>query len=315
MSTASRTGTAMIFPGMGPTPFADVGKFMVINPFARKLVATADRVLGYSLVDRYRRTEGDYSEYAQVAFMVNSLALAQWAQHTLGVEAELCTGPSFGEKPAAAFCGALDFPDAVRATAGFARLLTDYFSTEFTDLVTHSFVRVPEDQLREVLGELDERGETYEISCYIDDDFFMLTLREHNLAWLSPRLRAMGGMSLYTMRPPMHCSAFGGLRERAEHEVFGPLEFADPTVPVIADQDGALITTGEGVRTMLLDSCVRPMRWPAVVGALCEAGVGTVCVAGQDSLFGRVRRTTDHFEVVPVTSRLALQPRPQPART
>ncbi|MER0449683.1 ACP S-malonyltransferase [Streptomyces sp. Edi4] len=313
MTAASRTGTAMIFPGMGPTPFADVGKFMVINPFARKLIATADRVLGYSLLERYRTTEGDYSEYAQVAFMVNSLALAEWAGHALGIEADVCTGPSFGEKPAAAFSGALDFADAVRATAGFARLLEDYFSAEFKDLVTHSFVRVPEDKLREVLAELDERGETYEISCYIDDDFHMLTLREHNLDWLKPRLRSLGGMSLYSMRPPMHCSAFEGLRERAEEKVFGPLEFADPRLPVIADQDGALITTGEGVRTMLLDSCVRPMRWPAVVDALLGAGVSTVCVAGQDSLFGRVRRTTANFEVVPVTPRTALLPRP--ART
>ena len=314
MTTEARTGTAMIFPGMGPTPFSDVGKFMVINPFARKLVAEADKVLGYSLVDRYRQTEGDYSEYAQVAFMLNSLALARWAEHTLGVEAALCAGPSFGEKPAAAYCGALDLPEAVLATARFARLLDDYFSTEFKDLVTHSFVRVPEEKLREVFAELDERGETYEISCYVDDDFYMLTLREHNLEWLAPRLRSLGGMSLYSMRPPMHCSLFGGLRERAEEEVFGALDYATPRVPLVADQDGSLITTGEGVRTMLLDSCVRPMRWPAVVDALRGAGIGTVCVAGQDSLFGRVRRTTANFEVVPVTPRFALRPRPRPAR-
>ncbi|MFI6349943.1 ACP S-malonyltransferase [Streptomyces sp. NPDC050560] len=314
MTTEPRTGTAMIFPGMGPTPFSDVGKFMVVNPFARRLVAEADKVLGYSLVDRYRRTEGDYSEYAQVAFMLNSLALARWAEHTLGVEAALCAGPSFGEKPAAAYCGALDLPDAILATARFARLLDDYFSTEFKDLVTHSFVRVPQERLRVLLAELDEREETYEISCYVDDDFYMLTLREHNLDWLAPRLRSLGGMSLYSMRPPMHCSLFGGLRERAEEEVFGPLSYAAPRVPVVADQDGSLITTGEGVRAMLLDSCVRPMRWPAVVDTLRGAGVGTVCVAGQDSLFGRVRRTTANFEVVPVTPRFALQPRPRPAR-
>ena len=169
-------------------------------------------------------------------------------------------------------------------------------------------------KLREVFAELDERGETYEISCYVDDDFYMLTLREHNLEWLAPRLRSLGGMSLYSMRPPMHCSLFGGLRERAEEEVFGALDYATPRVPLVADQDGSLITTGEGVRTMLLDSCVRPMRWPAVVDALRGAGIGTVCVAGQDSLFGRVRRTTANFEVVPVTPRFALRPRPRPAR-
>lgn len=313
MTTEVRTGTAMVFPGMGPTPFSEVGRFMVINPFARKLVAEADRVLGYSLVDRYRQTEGDYSEYAQVAFMLNSLALARWAEHTLGIEATLCAGPSFGEKPAAAYCGALDFPDAVSATARFARLLDDYFDTEFKDLVTLSFVRVPEEKLHEALAELDERGEPYEISSYVDDDFFMLTLREHNLARLESRLRSLGGMPLYSMRPPMHCSLFGELRERAEAEVFGSLDYATPRVPVVSDQDGSLITTGTGVRAMLLDSCVLPMRWPAVVDALRGAGVGTVCVAGHDRLFGRVRRTTAAFKVVPVTPRFALQPRPRPA--
>ena len=54
----TRTGTALVFPGMGPSPFAEVGKFMLANPLARELFAEADEVLGYSLVDRFRRGRG-----------------------------------------------------------------------------------------------------------------------------------------------------------------------------------------------------------------------------------------------------------------
>ncbi|MGW3074093.1 ACP S-malonyltransferase [Kitasatospora sp. NPDC001132] len=301
--------TAMIFPGMGPATFDDVGRFMVANRFARELVTVADEVLGYSLVDAFREAEGDYSEAAQVAFLVNCLASADWAQDALGVEAEAVLGPSFGEKAAVAFAQSLPMPEAVRMTAELARCMDEYFSQEHTDIVVLSFVRTPEEKLGEILAELDEQGEWHDISCYIDEGFYMLSLRESRVEWMQQRLRAIGGMPLYTMRPPLHSGAFAGLRDKAEREVLSTLHFTDPKLPVVADQDGALLTTAEQVRTMLLDSIVRPLRWPDAVAGLKRLGVERVCVAGPDSLFGRVPCTTGNFEVVPANPRLAMTPR------
>lgn len=303
-----RAGGALVFPGMSPTRFQDSAKFMLINPVARRLVAEADDALGYSLVDRYRQTEGDYSEYAQVAFLVNCLALATWANDRFDPEPTLCVGPSFGGKTAAAHTGVLGFADAVRLTAGWARLLESWFADNHHDVVTHSFTRIPRPELDRVLAELDERGEWYEISCHVDEDFYMVSLRATVLEWLGKRLRSVGGLPLYTMRPPMHASVFGPLRERAEQELFAPLTFHDPRIPVVADQDGALLTTGDQVRTMLLDGFVRPVRWPAVVDALRRHGIGKLYVAGSDSLFGRVPVTTRNFDVVAVDPRTALRP-------
>lgn len=303
-----RAGAALVFPGMSPTRFQDSAKFMLINPVARRLVADADDALGYSLVDRYREAEGDYSEYAQVAFLVNCLALAAWAHDRFDPEPELCVGPSFGGKTAAAHTGVLDFADAVRLTAGWARLLESWFAENHQDVVTHSFTRVPRRELDRVLAELDERGEWYEISCQVDEDFHMVSLRAPVLDWLGKRLRSVGGLPLYTMRPPMHASVFAPLRERAEKELFAPLTFHDPRIPVVADQDGTLLTTGDQVRTMLLDGFVRPVRWPVVVDALRRHGVGRLYVAGPDSLFGRVPVTTRNFDVVAVDPRTALRP-------
>ncbi|MDT0574243.1 ACP S-malonyltransferase [Streptomyces sp. DSM 3412] len=310
-SAADGATDAMVFPGMGPASFAEVGRFLVTNRQVRELLAEADDTLGYNLVDRFREAEGDYSEYAQIAFLVNCLALARWAEQTLGLSPRICTGASFGEKSVAAYSGALTFADAVRMTAGLARCMDEYFRTEHTGVVTHSFVRAPRERLDEILAELDERGAWHEISCHIDHDFFMLTLHERNSSWLEGRLRAAGALPLYAMRPPMHASAFGGLRRKAEEEVLGGLTFHDPTLPVVADQDGALLTTGDQVRTMLLESFVRPLRWPDVIASLQDQGVTRVCVAGPDSLFGRVGTTTRAFEVVAATPRLALQPRPR----
>ncbi|MET9251978.1 acyltransferase domain-containing protein [Nonomuraea sp. NPDC003709] len=312
MTSATSPRTAMVFPGMGPVQFADVAEFMRGDPAARRLIAAADDVLGYSLVDRFQESRNDYSEAAQVAFMVNCVALADWAERTLGVEPVVCVGPSFGGKAAAAYSGALSFEDAVRMTAGLARCTDDYFAHEHRDIVTHSFVRTPEPGLREVLAELDERGEWYDLSCYIDHDFYMLSLAEPQVEWLQRRVRAIGGLPLYTMRPPMHSAAFQALRRRAEEEVLDGLRFADPRLPVVDDHDGALLTTGDGVRTMLLDGFVRPLRWPEVVAALRRLEVARVCVSGPDSLFGRVAVTRENFAVTPVNPRLAMMPRPAP---
>lgn len=310
METANvPSGTAMVFPGMSPTRFADLGKFMVINPLARKLVATADERLGYSLLDRFRETEGEYSEFAQVAFLVSCLALAQWAQGELDVQPQLCTGPSFGEKAVTAFAGSLPAGEAVWMTARLARCMEEFFATEHTDVVTHSFVRTPWQRISEVLDDLSGRGEWYDISCYIDHDFYMVSVREKNLEWLQKRVRGIGGLPLYTMRPPMHSDIFGALRRKAEDEILGGLPFADPELPVVADQDGALVRSGDGIRQMLLDSFVRPLRWPDVVASMKRLGVRRVCVSGPDTLFGRVGCTTGNFEVTTVNPRLAMQPR------
>jgi [acyl-carrier-protein] S-malonyltransferase len=301
--------TAMVFPGMGPTRFADLGKFLLVNPHARKLVAAAEDRLGYPLLDHLRDGGDDYSEYAQVAFMISCLAMADWARDELGVRPEYCTGPSFGQKSLTAFAGCLPVTDAIWMTARLARCMAEFFATEYRDVVTLSFVRTPPEALREILADLEQRGEWYEISCYIDRDFYMLSLRERNVDGLQQGIRRLGGLPLYTMRPPLHSAAFGALRRRAEEEVLGDLSFADPMLPVVADHDGALVYTGDGIRTMLLDSIVRQMRWPDVVATLKGLSVQTVCVSGPDSLFGRVACTTSNFEVIAASPRLAMQPR------
>lgn len=313
MVTEFTASEAVVFPGMGPSRFADVGKFMVINPYARRLVGEADERLGHSLVDAFRDTEGDYSRPAQVSFLVNCVALAQWAEGDLGARPEVVVGPSFGGKALAAYSGALSFSDAVWMTSEFARCLDEFFETEFTDVVTHSFVRTPQDVLAQLFAEMDELGYWHDVSCHIDHDFHMVSLSRDHLEWFQQKLRRGGGMSLYTMHPPMHVSSFGPLRKKIQTEVFDHLEFHDPRLPVVNDQDGAVLTTGEQVRDMLLDGIVNTVRWPDAVATLKRLGVAKLHIAGQDSLFGRVAVTNKNFQVVAVDPKLAVSPRKKTA--
>ncbi|MGW0212071.1 ACP S-malonyltransferase [Streptomyces sp. NPDC003233] len=282
---------------MGPSKFAEVGKFLLLDPFARARLAEADQALGTSVFDNFREQTADYSEFSQVAFLVNSMAMADRAEETLGVVPDICVGPSFGQKAAAAYVGSLPFAEVVRLTAELARLEEDFFGREYTDVVTHSFVRTPEERLAEILADFDERGVWYEFSGHLDRGFTMLSLRETELEELKERISKAGGYSMYSMRPPVHARAFAALRRRAEEEVFSRYAFADPKLPVVTDQDGTVINSADELRTMMLDTFDRPINWPAVVAALKDSGVSRVCVTGPDNLFHRLDCTKDNFEV------------------
>ncbi|MGV9313893.1 ACP S-malonyltransferase [Streptomyces sp. NPDC003691] len=309
----SAPATAIAFPGIKASPYADLGRFLLINPFARRLTAIADDTLGHSLVDSYRRAEREYSAGERVSFLVTCLALAHWAEDALEVRPGLCTGASFGSTAAAVYAGALDFAEAVRLTAGWNECADEYFAREHGDVVTQSFARTPESRLAEILRELDDADEWYEIACQVDDDFWMLSVREHALDRLRSALRAGGGLPLYTMRPPMHASVFAPLRETIERELVGKLDIRDPELPIVSDHDGTLVDTAAGVRQLLLDGVVRTVRWPAAMAALADRGVERLVVSGPDGLWGRVDAVRSRFGVVPLTPAAALRPRPRRA--
>ncbi|MBL7260161.1 ACP S-malonyltransferase [Paractinoplanes lichenicola] len=308
MTATDRPATAMVFPGMGPSRFADAGRFLLLNRHARRRLAIADDVLGRRVLAAWRDEGPEYAEAAHVAFLVTCLALADTAVERLGRPPAACTGLSAGLKTAAAWSGALSYEQAVWAVAAMARCEWRYFAEEFTDVVTHSFLRVSDEQLTGLLGELDADGEFHEISASLGDGFHMLSLRESRLDRLTDRISAIGGYSTYTMRPPAHARAFTGLRAMVEREVLDHIDVGDPAVPIVCDQDGRVIETAGDVRTALLDSFDHPLNWPAAVATLRTLGVGRIVVCGADVLLRRLRVTTDAFAVESVTPRTAVAP-------
>jgi [acyl-carrier-protein] S-malonyltransferase len=299
---------------MGPSGYAALAKFMVTDPCARRLRRTADDVLGYSLMDLYRDTQADYSEYSQVAFLITCLALVERVSEIPdAAPVACCAGPSFGSKVAVAYSGALPIPEAILLTARLARCEEEYFRSEHQDVITQSIARTPGPALQMILDTMTERHEWHDISCHIDEDFFMVSMRTASLDRFLREVRAAGGLPLYAMRPPMHSPAFAALRRKAENEVLKDFSLRDPRLPVVADHDGSVVGTADGVRAMVLDGFVRPVRWPEAVRAMKGLGVTKIYICGPDALFGRVRCTTRNFDVVSIDPRLALRPRDKPA--
>ncbi|MGQ0838462.1 ACP S-malonyltransferase [Actinokineospora sp.] len=300
--------TAVVFPGMGATTFADVGRYMVLDRYARARVAAADEVLGESLLAGFRAERDGYGVLSQVAFMVNSLALADRAEQELGLRPDICAGPCFGQRALTAYVGALDFADAIRLTVELSGVEDDYFAAEPEDLVTQCFVRVPDEPFRAMVEGFVAGGEWLEISGHLDRGAYLVSMRAALLDTVIRGVRDLGGYTMQTMRPPVHASRFGALRRRAEAEVLSRYRLADPRLPVIADQDGRLVRTADELRTMLLDTFDRPIDWPAAVSTLAGHGVRTAYFTGPDMMFHRLDCSAAAFRVVPVTPKTVSRP-------
>jgi [acyl-carrier-protein] S-malonyltransferase len=294
---------------MSPAGYADLAKFMMVSPRARRLREVADSVLDYSLMDEYRKASEAYSEASQVAFLISCFALAEWAQQELGIEPCLCSGASFGEKAAIAYTGSLTFSDTVRLTVRMSRCEEAYFRLEHQDVVTQSVARIPGESLREILADMTGRGEWSDISCFIDDDLFMVSMRERSLEKFTGAVRAVGGIPLGVMRPPMHSSAFSPLRQRMADEVLADFRFADPRLPIVSDQDGSVVDTADKAKSLLLSGITQPVNWPDALRSMRERGISKLYIAGPDALFGRVRSAAGSFDVVTVNQRMALRPK------
>src|SRR5690606_39455559 len=94
--------------------------------------------------------------------------------------------------------------------------------------------------LRRVLSRLEKEGTPHEVSCVLGGGFGAVTLPETAVPVLEALIREVRGVPLYSMRPPVHCSALAGLRERALKLISaaGP---ADPRIPLVSDLDGGLV--------------------------------------------------------------------------
>ncbi|MEA5367274.1 ACP S-malonyltransferase [Amycolatopsis sp., V23-08] len=298
---------AVLFPGMGPARAGELGRFLVVDPRARRLLGIAERALGRSLLDPLAREGEEYTEHTQIAFALASLALAERAEAEHGLTPVAVGGASFGERAAVVRGGALPLDELVRLVDGVARLERSYFETTHRDLVSQFVYRTPEAALEEILD-----GIEHERSGRFDDEVHLVTLRESTLDEFVRRVRAAGGYALTTMRPAAHARALGGLRDRLAEEVFGSFGFSDPVLPIVSDQDGEPVRTGDEAKSLLLESTVNAVRLPELVHRFARLGVGRVLVAGPDHLLHRLPGLKAAVTLVCADVKDVLKPQPRP---
>jgi [acyl-carrier-protein] S-malonyltransferase len=113
---------------------------------------------------------------------------------------------------------------------------------------------------------------------------------------------------------PLMAAAADGMRA-----VLSDVQFADPVVPLLANADARLLTTGEACRAELVEHLTTGVDWVRAVETMTAAGVSTFVEVGPGRvLTGLIKRIAPDAEAITLddpaaADRLAIPPLPAPA--
>lgn len=294
----------LFFPGLTPTRYDAIERFVTTQEHAKRRFAEADEVLGYPLLDAYRDASIYEWEVFECGFMALALALADWAEERYGATPELCGGQSYGEVMAAVWAGTLSYPDALRLMSRSVVVEQDWFSSLDEPLGCHFFYRLPIETVERLVGEFRAGGDWIELSVAFDASVHAVSASLRTLERFEQRVREEGGFPFYTVNRAEHCSAVAGLRERLDREVYRTVEWRTARIPVISDVDGRTLREGEEIRRDLLDGWTTPVHWSTVLRGIRSAGGREVWIPGPRNMYARI--TAREFPTKVITPRTAL---------
>lgn len=260
------------------------------SPAGRRVLETADRVLGYSLSqvcfegpeDKLRDTR--ITQPAIVAVSLAALAAAIEAG-SVSARPGFLAGHSLGEYSALVASGALSLEDGLRLIRERARLMAEAGDRNPGTLAA-------------IMG-LDE-ATVAEVCRESGADLCNLNLPDQTVVG-GPREAVERAMQIAKdrgARRALKLNVSGAFHSRLMRPAVAGLQAAvdqasirDPLVPVVANVTAAPLTTAGAVREELPRQVVSPVRWHHSVATMSAAGVDTLVEFGPGKvLTGLVRR-------------------------
>jgi [acyl-carrier-protein] S-malonyltransferase len=245
----------------------------------------------------------DRTENAQPALLATSIAYLaalreRWAG--LGVDAgtpAFAAGHSMGQYSALVAAGVISLADGVRLVRERGRLMQA--SGEGRDGAMAAIIGLDEARLPDLVAAASVHG-TFGVANRNAPGQVVVSGERAAIEASAEIAKGLGARKAIVL--PVSVAAHSPLMAGAAaamREVLSTIDFADPTIPLLANSDARPLTTGEACRAELVEHLTAGVDWVAAVERMAASGVTTFIEVGPGRvLTGLIKRIAPDAEAI-----------------
>ena len=274
------------------------------SPAAREVFQEADESLSFKLSRViFRGPEADLRDTvnSQPAIMTVSMACYRaWQEQTGGSSEpelpDLVAGHSLGEYTSMVVAGVTSFAEAVRLVRERGRLMRQASINRPGGMA--AIIGLEELAFESICAETG-----VEVANINSNDQIVISGDKMAVAQAMDLAMVRGAKK--TIALPVSGAFHSSLMSRAQEglrEAVGAVQFKDPAMPIVANSDCAMLTTGGEVRQELIDGLCQCVQWQKSVRRMVDTGVSQFVEFGAGGvLSGLIRRIDRGVKATPVS--------------
>jgi [acyl-carrier-protein] S-malonyltransferase len=299
---------AFLFPGQG-SQAAGMGRSLCAGyPEAKAVFDAADATLGSSLSGLcFEGPEEDLqrTENTQPALLATSVAALR-ALEARGLKPQGVAGHSLGEYSALVAVSALKFEDALRTVRLRGRYMQE--AVPAGEGAMAAILALDADKVDEACREAAQ-GEVVSAANLNCPGQIVIAGEAGAVDRAMALCTARGARRVLKLKvsAPFHCALMKPAEIRLQTDLKG-LDFADASVPVFRNVDGAAQTSAETLREGLVRQVSLPVQWQKSLETMAADGFDTFIEVGSGNVVsGLARKTLKGARVLNVEDQASLE--------
>lgn len=299
---------AFVFPGQGSQTVGMGRALSASSAAAAAVFRETDAALGDDLTELAFAGPAerlDLTENAQPALLATSIAYLRaleerWSSAGLELDPPVyAAGHSMGQYSALVAAGVVSLADGVRLVRERGRLMQS--SATGRDGAMAAILGLDDDRLPELAAAASAHG-SFTVAnrnapgqVVVSGDRAAVDAAAEIAKSLGARKAIVLPVSV-AAHSPLMTDAAEGMRA-----VLADIDFADPTVPLLANSDARPLTTADACRDELIEHLTAGVNWVAAVERMAAEGVSTFIEVGPGRvLSGLIKRIAPDAEAIPL---------------
>jgi [acyl-carrier-protein] S-malonyltransferase len=227
------------------------------------------------------------TQIAQPALFASSLALTAYARQ-LGLTPALVVGHSLGEYTAAVAAGSLSFQEGLALVCARGQVMQRLQVQEPGAMA--AVLGLSQQKLRPLCHTIAQRDPVWVTNCNAPEQLVVSGTEQGVLRLIEAvRLQGKGKAIRLPVKGAFHSPLMAPAQQHLR-TVMRDLPWRDPSVPLVANVSGRVLTRGAQIHRELLAQITRPVQWVDCVEQLVAQGCDTLIELGSGQVLTKLIR-------------------------